>query len=922
MTTGLFLRLCVLVAAVAAVSACEGENEARSLASAKERLKKHDTAGATIDLKRVLQSNSESKAARLLLGKVLLEGNDPGGAELELRKALELGVSDELVLPDLARAMLTQGQGSKVTGQFASTTLRDAQAQGELRTWVAAAFAQTGDAARARAEIDNAFRASPDLAVAAIVGARLKADAGDIDGALSTLAALLQQDPANEEAGVARAYLLWLGKGDAAAAIDAHRKVLAMKPGSVAAQSEIVTLLFQQGKADEARKEFAQLQKIAPLHPQTQFFQAQFAYVDRQYGRARELTDALLKLYPDHVRAMELAAASEYHLGNDAQAQAFLARALKLMPGLVLSRQILAQSLARTGQPAKVIEVLSPLTEGDKADAQSLVLAGNAWLELGDTKKAEAAYARARHLAPKDARVSSDIAIGMLGGPRSDLALRELEQVAAGDSGPRADLGLISGRIAKQDYAGALQAIQALQAKVPEQAYPHQLRGQVLVAQRDAAGARRSFEAALALDRNYFPAVAALATMDVATGKADAARKRVSDFLARVPNHATAHTLLAEIPGPPGAGDTLTEGLKKAASSNPSDVKARMALIGRYMVIGDAKAALTEAQNASVALPNNLSIAETLGQAQLLAGEPLQASITFKRLASQQPGNARPHMLLGEALVASKDLDAARRAFAAASELDPSLGEARRAQAMIAMRQNQPEQALAIARDMQKTMPKEALGWAVEGDIEVQRRNYAAASAAFKTALAKSSASEAAIKLHATLLAMGKTAEAAQLETDWERQRPKDPPFHFHLGDLAMRQERWADAEMHYRRVLESQPKNGLAMNNVAWLLLKQSKTGALEMAQQANAAAPNVAPILDTLASIQAVKGQLDEAIKTQHKAMAASQQDPGLRLTLARYLVKAGKKDEAREQLELLARLGDKFKSQAEVTTMLKSL
>lgn len=916
------LCLGVTAAALLSLTGCEGESEAQLLASAKAKLAQNDTAAATIEVKRALQAHPSSGEARLLLGKLLLEANDPGGAELELRKAMELGASEDQVLPPLARAVLTQGQGSKVIAQFGSVRLRDPQAHAELRTWLAAAMAQSGDRERARAEIDAVLQAKPELTTAAIIAARLSADAGDVDGALARLAGVLQREPANEEAGVARAYLLWLGKRDAQAAIDAHRKVLASKPNSVAAQSEIVTLLFQQGKADEARKEFERLKQIAPVHPQTQYFQAQFAYVDRQYARSRELTDALLKLYPDHVRALELAAAAEYHLGSDVQAQAFIGRALKLMPGLVLSRRILAQSLARSGQPAKVIEVLAPLTDGKQPDGQSLVLAGNAWVELGELKKAEAAYARARQTAPQDARINTEIAAGMLGGPRAELALGELERLASADSSPRADLALISGRINKKDFAGALLAINALQLKAPKAAYPHQLRGQVLVAQRDAAGARRSFEAALSAEPDYFPAVAALATMDVATGKPDAARQRVQDFLKRVPNHAMANTLLGDLPSPPGAGDTKTESLQKAARANPGDARAQLALIGRYLSIGDARGALATAQNAAVALPNDLNILEALGQAQLIAGEPLQATTSFKRLTGQRPGSAQAQMLLGEAYVAAKDLEAARRAFASAAELDPKLGEARRALAMIAMRQNKADQALSIVRDMQKAQPKEALGWAAEGDIEVQRRNYSAAAAAFRTALSKGAASEAAIKLHATLLAAGKATDAAQLETDWERRRPKDASFHFHLGDAAMRQQSWPSAEAHYRVVLEAQPGNAMALNNVAWLLHKQGKAGALEVARRADAAMPNRAPILDTLAMVQAAGGQLEEAIQTQRKALASSQQDPGLRLNLARYLAQAGKKDEARQVLDPLVRLGAQFPGQAEVSALMKTL
>jgi len=182
--------------------------------------------------------------------------------------------------------------------------------------------------------------------------------------------------------------------------------------------------------------------------------------------------------------------------------------------------------------------------------------------------------------------------------------------------------------------------------------------------------------------------------------------------------------------------------------------------------------------------------------------------------------------------------------------------------------------------------------------------------------------SEAAIKLHAVLRAGGKPAEADRLAADWERRRPNDPAFRFYLGDLALQGKDYATAESHYRAVLVEQPTNALATNNVAWLMHLQSKPGALSMAERANALLPNRAPILDTLATIQAASGKVPEAVKSQQQAVAASPLDYRLQLKLARYLVRAGRRDEARDQLDALARLGERFAAQDEVRKLRASL
>lgn len=905
------------------LAACGNESPEKLIASGEGYLAKSETNAAIIQFKRALDEAPDSPQARRWLGHALLLSGDPVGAEAELRKAQQRGAPDDAVLPDLARAMLLLGQASKITAEFSNAALNDPAARADLKTLLAAAYAQQGDLARSDMEIASALQAVPLYPPAVMVQARLKASTGDIDGALAMLDAILAKDPSNDLAGVAKGYLLWFGKRDADAALEAHRRVLATKPDSVAAQAEIVTLLFGQSRTAESRQEFDLLRRMAPRHPQTLFFEAQFAYVDRQYRRARELADVLLNAAPDHYRALELAAAAEYQLGNDVQAQALLGRALKVAPGLVLSRQILAQSYLRTGQPAKALDAVSPLIAGERADAESLALAGTAHMQLGEVSRADAAFKRARELAPASARIRTSAALADLAGGRADIAVRELQAIAAGDESARADLSLISALIAQGDLRGAMKAVDSLLAKQPEQALPHQLRGQLLVAMRDAEGARRSFEAALAKDGKYFPAVAALASMDMAQGKPDAARTRASEFLKVIPNHPRAMMLLADIAGASGAPPSeALKHLNDAVRADPTDVQAHLALIGRHVQYADRSGALASAQSAAAALPNDPRIQESLGQAQLLAGEAQQSISTFRKLTALQPTDARLQMRLAEAFAAGGDYESAQRALRRAAELDPALAEAHHALAMLALRENRFEQALAISRDMQKRQPKGALGYAAEGEVEIRRKNWPKAAEAYRSALVYSQASEAAIKLHAILRAAGKAAEADRLAAEWEKARPKDPAFHFYLGDLATNQNNYAQAEAHYRTVLIAQPDNGMAMNNVAWLLHKQAKPGALEMAEKANIALPNRAPVLDTLAAILAEQGQMQAAIAMQQRAVAASPQDPNLKLALARHLIKAQRRDEARVQLDALAKLGDTFAGHAEVTALRRGL
>ena len=104
--------------------------------------------------------------------------------------------------------------------------------------------------------------------------------------------------------------------------------------------------------------------------------------------------------------------------------------------------------------------------------------------------------------------------------------------------------------------------------------------------------------------------------------------------------------------------------------------------------------------------------------------------------------------------------------------------------------------------------------------------------------------------------------------------------------------------------------------------MVKQGKPGAVAIAEQANEIMPGRSPLMDTLALAYGAENKLPKAIEIQKLAISRSPNDPGLKLTLAKLLIKSGDKAYARAELEDLAKLGEKFREQAEVSSLLKSL
>jgi cellulose synthase operon protein C len=504
------------------------------------------------------------------------------------------------------------------------------------------------------------------------------------------------------------------------------------------------------------------------------------------------------------------------------------------------------------------------------------------------------------------------------------VAASELETIASGDNSPRADLALVSARLRQGDTAGALKAIEGLEKKLPDQALPLHLRGRVLAAKKDIAGATQSYEGALAKEPGYFPSVAALAALDLAAGRRDEARRRFESHLKTQPKSWQAKLALAELEARTGAtAAAVATTLREAVKLSPSEPRPHLVLVNQLINMGDGKGALQAAQDATAILPNNLEIMDAQGRAEIAAGDHQRAISTFRKLSSLQPRVAMHEMRMAEAYLAAQDNESATRSLRRATELQPELVAPWRSLAILALRDKRPQDALAIARDIQKRHAKDPIGFALEGEIEANRKAWDASLVAYRAALQRApQSSDLGARVHAVLTAAGKTAEAARMAADWQQANPKDAAFVYYLGDSALSRNDFAAAETQYRAVLALQPENALALNNLAWLMVKQGKPGGVALAEKANQLLPDRAPLLDTLATALEADNQLPKAIETQKRAVGLDPKDASMTLRLAKLYIKAGEKDRARAELMTLSKLGEKFGGQAEVASLLKTL
>jgi len=903
------------------LAACSGQKPEAMLASARDYMAKDDLKAAVIQVKNALQENPDLAEGRYLLGLALLRGGDPVGAETELRKAMALKYSDEKTLPSLAQAMLAQGQFEKLIEELADKPLSEPAAKAELLTSLSAAYQAQGNPALAKSTLDAALSADPSHVPAQLMAVRWQAGGGDLDGAIVAVDAILTKSPASYQAQKLKGDLL-SAKALPDEAIAAYRKAIELKPDLVLARYSILGILMQSRKWEEADKELAAVKQQAPNNPTTRYFETQVAYQQKDFKKAKEFVLQLLKMAPDSVQALALAGAIELQVGTPLQAEAYLSKALSSAPQASMVRRLLTTSYLRSGQLDKAVATLQPLLKDADTSAEISALAGETFLQTGDIKKAEEYFAKSTRQDPKNPRARTALALTHLAAGNAS-GLSDLQAIADSDSGTMADMALISVSLRRGELDKALKAIDGLEKKQPKSPLASNLRARTLLAKKDVPGARKSFERAIEIDPMYMPAIASLAALDLADKKPESARKRFEAVLAKEPKQPQALLALAELRAREGGGkEEVAELISRAITANPTEKVPRLLLVDLHLRSKDTKLALSAAQNAVAAIPDSHELLDALGRAQLASGDTNQALSSFNKVAAMQPGSPLPQMRLAEVHISGKDKSAATQSLRRALDIKPDLLDAQRGLILLALDEKNYSEATAVARTVQKQRPKDAIGYQFEGDIAAAQKKWDVAAEVYRSGLKQGVFPVLATKLHGTMMVSGKTADADKFAANWLRDNPKDAVMRMTLANAAITTKDFVGAEKFYKEVVQIEPNNAIAYNNLAWVTGELKKDGGIAYAEKAIALVPTQPAYMDTLAMLLLDKGDQAKALEWQNKAVGLQPTNGIYKLNLARIHIKGGNKDLARKELDELTKLGDKFTGQAQVAELRKSL
>lgn len=617
-----------------------------------------------------------------------------------------------------------------------------------------------------------------------------------------------------------------------------------------------------------------------------------------------ELKNALQKA-PDLAEARLLLGNAHQQLGDHPRALKEFERALDLGLDNEPVRLGLLRSKVRLERYQEVIGELEG--KGALTPPFAVVLA-DAYLNAGDTERAEALYRQGEHLS------QGNVGLGMIAWRKGDLeraaqhlaaAVRldpenweawlrkgefDLGRGALGEAEaafsealdlPAARVmgrvGLARVELSRGDLESATAEVQRLLKVAPHFLGAHYLDGLVRFQQQDLEGAEAALRQVQRSVPDHPPSLYLMGAIKYRQGQLAQAESNLQRYLAQDPTSDSAAKLLASARFDQGdhQGVVDTLGPRAAGTSDPQ-------------------------------------LLAMLGTAHMLLGNPTEASRFLEQSVELAPDMAPFRNQLALSLLAAGDRSGAEAELASAIDVDGEQFQSDYLLAMVRVREGEWEAAGEAVEDLIAKSPDNPIGYNLRGAVALGTEDRAAARAAFEQALEVDASFLPAVRNLASLEeAEGDRAQAAKLYRDFLEIHEGHEDALVALAELALRDRDPEAAIGHLERSLDSNPdavRSGLGLGRLylASGRLKDADrvvTGLLDEAGE-------LPDLLLLKAEIDLRSGDTEGASRAAARLqgqVAGGNDNPKLMLALGRLQAQVGKGALARRNLQAALQAAD---------------
>ncbi|WP_374661213.1 XrtA/PEP-CTERM system TPR-repeat protein PrsT [Inhella sp.] len=906
------LRTSNLRAFMLAMALFASEGHANSVATkaydeARKALERDELSAAAIHLKNALQADKSMLAAHLLLGRVLASMGEYKAAEAALEEALRLGVSRTEVAPLLGPVYLQLGEANKVL-ELVTANSPVPSVKAQALTLRGSALAMSGSLTQALAAFAEARSVDPSLADPYIAEAPVFLRMDARDKAIASARKGTELAPKRGSAWYQLGTILH-GTGDLSGALVAFDKSLVLEPKHVDAHVSRAMVLLGLGRREEAEKTLNFLKTEKVREPRASWLRGMLAGANGRSDLAKaEFSDAVGMIDPmapavrNNSEPLLLAGAlSHYHLRNPEKAREYLTTLLGRNSRHVAGQLLLATILVEARDLNRAQPMLEGLLRSMPDHPEVLHLLGRVHAARGQLGLAAEFLERASR-APGGQDALRDLSVVQLAGGAKQQGEKNLEKVfAKNPADVTAGMELAVHYARTGQGAKAVQVAESLLKLSPSEPALLNFLGNIHGRLSDRKRQRQAYQAALEKAPNFRPVVVNMAWLESDEGLHDAARARLEALLKQSPRDYEVLTQLGVIEQRARRSEKALEHFQKADSLQTKDPRPGLAALETLLQLRRVEPALAAARSMAGRFPGDFTVLLAAARAYTVGGNQALARTSLQE-ATKVAGYRVPMLLEVARLQMRLGLmEGAMHALAKAQQVSPDDVGVMLLNVEMAGVRRAPAAELdkALASAMAKH-PKHPGVQVTAGHVAMSRGQFAKAAASYRTSFEQAPSTELAALLARALLANNETEKALATLESWSKRNPSDVVAKRALADAQVLAGKPHLARTTYEALIAAQPNNEELLAAFAQILRRLGDPLAVSMAEKAYKLAPHNLNLADGYGWALTAAGNVEAGVRVLREARLRDPAHAAVRWHLAAALMKAGRKVEAREEVQ----------------------
>ena len=721
----------------------------------------------------------------------------------------------------------------------------------------------------------------------------------------------------------------YLASGDSYAAKGQHKEASIEYGNAVKARPELAEAHYKLAKSYEAAgepvKAYGAYARAADLNPSNMDAQLQAGALllsGGEYEAARTRAELALKADPKNPSAHILLGNALAGLNDTARAVKQMEQAIALDPSFAPAWSALGAARFVGGNKTSAGEAFAKAVQLSPSSADARLALANYQWAAGNATAAESTLKAALALDGKNTSVHRAMALFYIVNRRAPEAEPHFKALATEPGGTLALADYYTGIGRTQEATETLRAV--AQAKGADATAARLRLASIRYAAGGKADAHTQVDELLKENPRNGEARIAKARMLLVDGKLDEALTHAKEAVNADRGLPAAHYTLGLIALERRDLAAAESACREVVKSTPRAGAAQLQLARHQLVRGDAAGALSAAEEAARQRPDDVDAAVLVSRSLRAQGDVARAEREISARLAKNPQAASLHLELGNIALQRGQTAAARGAYEEAMRLQPTLHEARVGLITADIAEKNVTAAQDRIGEWRAQAPDDVRLKVLSARVDLVAGRAAEAERLLRDIVTADASQLEAYDLLGRLYISQGQVDRAIAEFGTLAKRSNTPAGA--LTMIALIQEAKGDRESarkQYEEVLASDPRSGVAANNLAWIYAETGKADeAVKLALVAQAELRGRPEAEDTLGWAYYHKGLTGHAIGAFERALAKSPDNPVYHYHLGLAHAKAGSDANARRSFERALNLKADFAGADDARAKLKTL